>query len=190
MNPLESEVCRILDFPEKYLSTAKSEAVDKSKLRNTWLFVNGTLSFAHTLDFTTNTIVCEQEPGDVKSVFIESLDTFVPEAGLYFTELGVLSVTKKAHKSWVKSFKLDNYTVHYVDSWMKKVGHSETQALATSQPELITTDISGKIWMYGVKNEVAIFTDNEEVNVKDSKYYQEVLDYVNRKGLECPVNLL
>lgn len=190
MTPLESEVCRVLDFPEKYLSTAKSEAVDKAKLRNTWLFVNGTLSFAHSLDFSANMVICEIVPGDAKCIFVESLDTFIPEAGLYFTELGVLSVTKRAHKSWVKSFKLDNYIIHYVDYKEKKVGLSETKALATSQPELITTDISGKVWMYGVKNEVAVFTDNEEVNVKDSKYYQEVLDYINRKGLECPVNLL
>lgn len=190
MNKLEFEVCRILDFPEKYLSTAKSEAVDKGKLRNTWLFVNGTLTFAHSFDFQANMIVCEQASGDTKLVNIGSLSTFIPESGLYSTELGVLSVTKKASKSWVKSFKPDNYIIYHTGNTTKKIGQLEIRALALAKSELITTDIFSRIWMYGVKEEVAVFTDKEEVNVINSKYYQEVLDYVNRKELQCPVNLL
>lgn len=190
MTKLEQELCRILDFPEKYLGVAKSEAVDKSKLRNTWMFINGKLNFVHTFELALNTVVCNNKNGEPYIESVETLGAFVPESGLYSTESGVLSVTKKAAKSWVKSFRPENYQILDVNYPKRKLQNTDLIELSTTPRELITVDVMGKIWIYGcIKNEVATFLDTEEVVVTNPKYYQEVLDYVTRKGLGCSVNL-
>lgn len=188
MTKLESEICRILNFPEKYLGVAKSEAVDKAKLRNTWMYLNGKLSYIHAMELSGSIVVSESKVGEVMPVQVETLEAFVPQAGLYATKGGLLSVTKKAAKSWAKSFKPDNYRIFDVNTPKRKILTPDLIDLSETACELITGDGTGKIWVYGVEKEVASL-GIEEVVVFNSKYYQEVLDYVTRKGLECSVNL-
>lgn len=178
MNKLISEVCRILDFPLEYQDLALKEAIQKEKLLNTWMFVNGELHFINTLDYTNGTIY---DGNNIIQVY--SLEPWNPETGLYSYNNNLVFLSKKTNKQWQKSFNPNHYTVKYLHTSGCSVPY---EILSKLEPE--TMHEHGEI-IYFYDKSIGLISPNKVVKCIHPQFYQELIDYSNRKGLMWNVQL-
>lgn len=181
MNKLSSEVCRILDFSEDYLSTAISEADSKEKLRNTYMFVNGTLTYVKAFVWSVGCVLAWDIKTDAETtVEVETLEPWLPLTGLYITDKIAVHISKKAHKHWKKSFVYDNYRFEIIKNNLKHSDCHLYQELSNTTPEPIA--IVDKAVYFNLKTIGKIGKDNI-ISCTKPQFYQELLDFSNRKGL-------
>lgn len=171
---LANRVCEILDFPAHLIHMAVSEAVDKNKLRSTWMKVNGQILYIHDFDFGGDEIVTS----DKTRIKVETLDVFLPSAGLYSDGVSCLYLRKLPVKQWCKSYNVKSYNTYWI--------HNDA---------LIEKDISfhnkAKKVPFFVKPTGELFVNKLQIGtVKDGictvsnmNFYQEVLDWVTKEKL-------
>lgn len=176
MNKLISEVCRVLDFPLEYYDLAIKEAFHKEKLRNTYMFVNGKLKYIGDYDLDVGSIYSDGE-----QVVVESLEPWVPVIGLYEYKNSVVFVSKKVHKHWQKSFNPAHYTLRYI-LVSKEIPYD---VLATLEPKSILV-AGGVVYYY---DKVIGYLDEPYIKCTKPEFYQELIDYSNRRNLGWNVQL-
>lgn len=176
MNKLISEVCRVLDFPQEYADIAIKEAFSKEKLRNTYMYVNGKLKYIGDYDLDEGTIY-----SDGKHVIVNSLEPWVPVIGIYEYEGSVVFVSKKVHKHWQKSFNPSHYNLKYI--MMNK--EIPLDVLATLEPKTILV-VDGAVYYY---DKIAGLVDEPYIKCTKPEFYQELIDYSERRNLGWIVQL-
>lgn len=186
MNKLESEICRILDFSETYLQLALKEAINKQKLQDTYMFVNGELRFIDILIPGENSVVCSSYDSGSQKIEVDSLEVWNPETGIYSCEECSVVLLKKPIKQWKKSFHPNNYT--YTVTKYGKMGETSEVFIkvAKEKPEIFSV-IKNKFFMYG--NILSVVKDNCIVSPLPPAYQIEATKFLQEKGIKCP-NLL
>lgn len=179
MNKLIEEVCRILDFPLERLDLALKEGFSSSspKLYDTWMFVNGELTYISGYDLTSNSIMDEKG----KLIVVETLEPWLPESGIYTDGKAHVHISKRTHKHWQKSYKDSNYITTFLgDSF-----EFDMTKLAKSKPQKLIA-LSGNIyyerWLVG-------YIEDKEVQCINPSLYQELIDYSSRRNLGWNVSL-
>lgn len=182
MNNLVSEVCRILDFPEEYSDLAMKEAEYREKLHNVYMFVNGTLRWVSSYNKQDGLILANKVWMEV-----DTLDVWVPDTGVYTNQKDGTKIllVKRPMKQWKKSFTLDYYSIFrvygdYVDEYdFNQYAKSECETIYQTNTSTIKAfkDVIGYIEM-----------DNF-VKCTKPEFYQEIIDYSTRKGLQWNVSL-
>lgn len=102
---LETELRRVMDMASPW-----DEA--KKKLTGTWVIINKEpCYFIEIVDVDENLVHVQGTKGEKKHVKVETLDTFLPESGLYPLSNGqLLLMVKKPKRQWKKSFSDDFYS--------------------------------------------------------------------------------
>lgn len=182
MNKLQSEICRILDFNEKYLQTALKEAISREKLTYTWMFVNGKLLYVDVIVPDENYVLASSPFIGPDKYEIESLEVWNPETGIYSCEECAILLIKKPLKQWKKSFHPNNYT--YV---VLKAGNTGATAeiyekISKVKPEAFYVS-KNNFFLYG--NIIGAVKNNEVFNITPA-YQIEATKYLQEKGIKCP----
>ena len=182
MNNLITEAGRILDLdPHLYKSTIISEADHKEKLRNTYMFVNGTLRYVSKFRWEDNGIdIYDLTKDSITTVDVETLEPWLPLSGMYVTDKFAVHLVKKAHKHWRKSFYADNYVLNFITILSSSVEKILYTTMATLQPEKMAV-VKNHIYLEG--KSIGKIDKNGVVILSNPLFYQEVLDFSNKKEL-------
>ena len=174
MNLLQ-QVCKILDFQEKDASVAINEARNKNKLKNTWMKVNNHhLLYVKEFDFTSNKILTDKDI----SVFVEDLDVFLPEAGLYTDGKTCVYLKKHPKKQWQKSFNTILYSWTILEHSPSYVLDNVPAFIHTAKRVPFFKSKSGSIYF---RKEVVASELDGICTVSNHLFYQELVDWITKE---------
>lgn len=179
MNKLIEEVCRILDFPPERADLALKEGFSSSspKLYDTWMFVNGELTYIGGFDSASSSIM--DEKGNL--IKVETLEPWLPESGIYTDGKTYVHISKRTHKHWHKSYRDANYNTTFLgDS-----SELDRTKLAKSKPQKLIA-LRGTIYY---ERCVVGYIEDKEVKCINPSLYQELIDYSSRRNLGWNVSL-
>lgn len=181
MNNLVSEVCRILDFPEEYSDLAMKEADYREKLRSVYMFVNGTLRWVSGYNKQDGLILADKVWMEV-----DTLDVWVPDTGVYTSQKDGTKIllVKRPMKQWKKSFTLDYYSIHLVAG--EHPDEYNFNEYAKSECEVIYQKVN---LIKAFDKSIGKLSSDNSVKCVHPEFYQELVDYSTRKGLQWNVSL-
>lgn len=150
------------------------------KLRNTYMIVNGEIALVSDFNIETNQIFINNGK-NVESVIAKSLKVWLPDAGLYQSDIGnLLLVSKIPKRQWSKSFSGEYYKVEQVGQIgfrHRKYSHSLQlyNSILDKEPLDFGVDSCGDIYY---ENElVGSVVDSKSIMCHNPNYEQELSDW-------------
>lgn len=180
---LGKALCEIFDFPHELVGLAFKEAVQTAggKLLNTWCVVNEELTYITAIKEGGNYIM------DINHQKIEvaSLKPFLPDTGMYSWNGSTVILEKLPKKQWKKSISSDfyrwegiNYSSGFVLSSEEYNNEIVKWIFNAEKEQFFLFDEN----LYIMKTKVGHLNENKELTVTNPLFYQDVLDWVNKKG--------
>ncbi len=172
------EFCRILDFSIAEKDYAAKEAINNEKLCNCFMVVNGQLEDVMSYDAGLGTAITTEGT----SIGIITLETFLPDAGIYYTENSPYLLQCKANRQWKRSMTKDNYMYSSVGSpdvafrWSSVYGQTKKDV------------VDWKKHLYHWTNKIATKIDEDTWRILDYLYLKEINLYFKEKGMKCQID--
>lgn len=166
--PLLRELVRIMD-----LEDPTDEA--RKKLERTWMVVNGELLFIKEF-FFDDSCVFTQDPGTGEdiAVIVETLDVFLPEAGLYPIANGnILYINKIPKRQWLKSYHDSFYTCKVIGS-VRNATPVLPQIVGKNKQD-IAVDKNQGIWYWDTL--IGHVKDSMSIICINTMFKQELIDW-------------
>lgn len=159
---------RIMDLPNP-LEEANKKLVD------TYMLVNGQVKMIKEFNIYEDTAITWSPKTNISSIEkIETLEIFLPEAGLYqLDKKGFVCLTKKPLRQWHKSYRPGNYNVEPFGSG---IDNSFICELVGKQKKDILVHSNGFIYYWN--KIIGRVKNSSEIVCTNIHYKQELMDWI------------